>query len=95
MKPKVTSSQTIGFTERNVEKHYDAIVVGSGISGLTCAVMLAKCGWRILVLERHDKAGGTMHTFHLGNGSGQTWEFDSGVHYRKHQNNTYFALRCY
>ncbi|MDR1818421.1 MAG: NAD(P)/FAD-dependent oxidoreductase [Puniceicoccales bacterium] len=36
----------------------DVIVVGAGIGGLATAVLLARKGWRPLVLEAHDKAGG-------------------------------------
>ncbi len=56
---------------------YDAIVIGSGIGGLTAAVLLAKYGgWRVLVLERHYTAGGFTHTF-----TRKGFEWDVGVHY--------------
>ena len=37
---------------------YDAIVVGAGHNGLTCAAYLAKAGRKVLVLERRDSIGG-------------------------------------
>ena len=37
---------------------YDAIVVGGGHNGLTCAAYLAKAGRRVLVLERRHVLGG-------------------------------------
>jgi len=37
---------------------WDAIVVGAGHNGLTCAAYLAKAGRRVLVLERRDVLGG-------------------------------------
>ena len=57
---------------------WDAIVIGSGIGGLTFASIMAKMrGWRVLVLERHFKLGGYTHTF--SRPGGFTW--DVGVHY--------------
>lgn len=41
---------------------YDAIVVGAGHNGLTCALYLAHAGWRVLVLERDAEIGGGMRT---------------------------------
>jgi len=57
---------------------YDAIVIGSGIGGLTFASLMAKLRkWRVLVLERHFKIGGFTHTFSRPGG----WTWDVGVHY--------------
>jgi all-trans-retinol 13,14-reductase len=56
---------------------YDAIVIGSGIGGLAAAALLAKHAQkRVLVLERHDAAGGFTHTFRRPG-----YEWDVGVHY--------------
>ena len=56
---------------------WDAIVIGSGLGGLTAAAMLARhAGQRVLVLERHYTAGGFTHTFHRPG-----YEWDVGVHY--------------
>ncbi len=57
---------------------YDAIVIGSGMGGLTVAAVMARLkGWRVLVLERHFRAGGFTHTFRRPGG----WEWDVGLHY--------------
>ena len=37
---------------------YDAIVIGSGLGGLTAGALWAQQGKRVLVIERHDKFGG-------------------------------------
>lgn len=56
----------------------DAIVIGSGMGGLAAAAILARTrGKRVLVLERHWRAGGFTHTF--SRPGGFTW--DVGVHY--------------
>lgn len=56
--------------------HYDVIVIGSGIGGLTTAACLAKAGKKVLVLERHYTAGGFTHTYER-----KGFEWDVGVHY--------------
>ena len=55
---------------------YDALVIGSGIGGLTTAALLAELGWRVAVLEQHYTAGGATHSYDR-NG----YEWDVGVHY--------------
>jgi phytoene dehydrogenase-like protein len=56
----------------------DAIVIGSGMGGLAAAAILARTrGLRVLVLERHWRAGGFTHTF--SRPGGFTW--DVGLHY--------------
>ncbi len=39
-------------------KRWDAIVVGAGHNGLTCAAYLARAGKRVLVIEARDRVGG-------------------------------------
>lgn len=57
---------------------WDAVVIGSGIGGLTAAVLLAKLhGKKVLVLERHFRAGGFTHVFSRKGG----YHWDVGVHY--------------
>lgn len=41
---------------------YDAVVVGAGHNGLAASVILAKAGWRVLVLERNERPGGCIRT---------------------------------
>ncbi|RXN25953.1 all-trans-retinol 13,14-reductase [Labeo rohita] len=65
-----------GFTKERIPKNLDAIIIGSGIGGMTAAATMAKAGKRVLVLEQHDVAGGCCHTF-----TEKGFEFDVGLHY--------------
>ncbi len=38
--------------------HYDAIIIGAGHNGLTCACYLARAGLKVLVLEQYHSVGG-------------------------------------
>jgi len=49
-----------------VQAHYDAIVVGSGLGGLTCANRLAASGHSVLLLEHHIQLGGLATWFKRG-----------------------------
>jgi len=55
---------------------YDAIVIGSGIGGLTAAASLSEMGKKVLVLEQHYTAGGFTHAY-----ARKGYEWDVGVHY--------------
>jgi phytoene desaturase len=59
------------------DDRWDAIVVGSGLGGLTTAAYLQANGLRTLVLEQYAVAGGSSHVFRRK----RMWEFDVGVHY--------------
>ena len=67
----------ISYKQANLAEQWDAIVIGSGIGGLTAAVLLgAHAAKRVLVLERHYEVGGFTHTFHRPG-----YEWDVGLHY--------------
>jgi all-trans-retinol 13,14-reductase len=67
----------IAYKQARLDEQWDAIVIGSGIGGLTAAVLLGMHGGkRVLVLERHYEAGGFTHTFHRPG-----YEWDVGLHY--------------
>ncbi|MFF9473504.1 phytoene desaturase family protein [Streptomyces roseolus] len=55
---------------------YDAVVIGSGVGGLTAAVCLARQGRRVAVFEQHYTAGGYTHAYRR-----RGWEWDVGIHY--------------
>ncbi len=36
----------------------NAIIIGSGFAGMSAACFMAKAGWNVTVLEKHDQPGG-------------------------------------
>jgi prolycopene isomerase len=54
---------------------YDVVVIGSGFGGLVAAAMLARAGWKVLVVEQADAVGGYAHAFERG-----PYLFDPAVH---------------
>ena len=74
-----------------MQKEYDILVIGSGLGGLVSALVLAKEGLKVCVLEKNNQYGGNLQTF-----SRDKLIFDTGVHYlgglSKGQNlNQYFT----
>jgi all-trans-retinol 13,14-reductase len=52
-----------GPARRRATNDYDAIVIGSGLGGLSCAAAFARQGFKPLVIEQHDKPGGFATAF--------------------------------
>lgn len=64
------------FKQTRPEGRWDAIIIGSGMGGLTVAAILAKQDYRCLVLEKHYTPGGYTHVFKR-----KEYEWDVGIHY--------------
>ena len=48
------------------DDHFDAIVIGAGISGLAAATELARAGCKTIILEKSRGIGGRMATRRVG-----------------------------
>jgi len=59
-----------------VKEKYDVVIVGSGLGGLVSAIILAKEGRSVCVLEKNNQFGGNLQTFVRNKTI-----FDTGVHY--------------
>ena len=55
--------------------HYDAVIIGAGMSGLAAAVRLGMYGQKVLVLERHNSPGGLNSFYARGRR-----KYDVGLH---------------
>lgn len=76
------------YKHADLQDHYDTIIVGSGLGGLTTALLLAERGHKVLVLERHWVLGGFTHVFKR-----KGYEWDVGVHYVGEVHRTNSMLR--
>ncbi|HEU5101017.1 MAG TPA: FAD-dependent oxidoreductase [Roseiflexaceae bacterium] len=57
----------------------DIIVIGAGIGGLTTAALLARAGYRVLVLEGHIEPGGCASSYERKRPNGDRYVFDVGA----------------
>lgn len=55
---------------------YDVVIVGGGLGGLLCGVLLAKNGKKVCILEKNKQAGGCLQSFAV-----HKKLFDSCIHY--------------
>ena len=52
------------------------VIIGSGMGGLACGVILSKNGYEVTVLEQGVQAGGCLQCFSRGNA-----RFETGMHF--------------
>lgn len=78
------------FHESKLPEKIDYIIIGSGMGGLSSAAILARLGYKVVVLEQHhDVVGGGTHMFDL-----KGYSFDSGLHYTVPWSIPLLALTC-
>jgi all-trans-retinol 13,14-reductase len=56
--------------------NFDAIIIGSGMGGMSCAAALSRVGRKVLLLDHFTTLGGQTHSFSR---NGLQW--DAGLHY--------------
>ena len=59
-----------------MKEQYDVVITGSGLGGLVSAIILAKEGYSVSVLEKNNQYGGNLQTFVR-----DKTIFDTGIHY--------------
>jgi phytoene dehydrogenase-like protein len=59
-----------------LKNKYDVVIIGSGLGGLVSAIILAKEGYSVCVLEKNNQFGGNLQTFVR-----DKTIFDTGIHY--------------
>ncbi|MEN2398440.1 NAD(P)/FAD-dependent oxidoreductase [Flavobacterium sp. MC2016-06] len=59
-----------------MKEQYDVVIIGSGLGGLVSAIILAKEGYSVCVLEKNNQFGGNLQTFVR-----DKTIFDTGIHY--------------
>jgi len=59
-----------------MKERYDVVIIGSGLGGLVSAIILAKEGYSVCVLEKNNQYGGNLQTFVR-----DKTIFDTGIHY--------------
>lgn len=52
------------------------VIIGSGLGGLSCGVILAKNGYKVIILEQGSQAGGCLQCFTRGGAV-----FETGMHF--------------
>lgn len=69
---------------------YDAVVIGSGIGGLTAASLLCKSGLKVALVEKEPHAGGYLAGFQR-----KGYRFDTAIHWLNQCSNTGFVTKIF
>ncbi|GIZ14382.1 phytoene desaturase family protein [Capnocytophaga catalasegens] len=69
---------------------YDVVIIGSGLGGLMSAIILAKEGKRVCVLEKNNQYGGNLQCFVR-----DKILFDTGVHYLGSLSENQILNKCF
>ena len=64
------------MSEIVAKSYYDVVIIGAGISGMTAAALLSRCGLSVCVLEKEPHAGGYLAGFRR-----KDFRFDSAIHW--------------
>ena len=76
-----------------LHQNYDAIIIGSGLGGLSCGAYLSKNKWKVVVLEKNNFPGGYASSFKNGH-----FTFDASLHMldgvEKGKSMYYFLEKC-
>lgn len=59
-----------------IEKEYDVVIIGAGVSGLSSSAILSKAGLKVCVLDKAQHVGGYLQGF-----SRKGFRFDSALHW--------------
>ncbi len=77
------------YRAHRLQGPYDALIIGSGLGGLSCASLLSEIGWKVAVFEQHYTAGGYTHSYERAG-----YEWDVGLHYVGDMGASTLARRC-
>src|SRR5699024_1702867 len=76
------------LAENTIEKDYDLIVVGGGISGVSAAISAARCGMKVALVHNRAMFGGNSSSevklFPENNSGQQTWIKEGGINEELH-----------
>ncbi len=59
-----------------MEQRFDIVIVGSGLGGLECGIILSREGYNVCVVEKSHIFGGCLQSFTRGG-----YHIDTGIHY--------------